>query len=117
MRAGSSVAGERLPSWAFAEEDEIVPGRYAVDLLGGGERSEAWLAWDQRLHTLVVAKLLRPDQLDDARATAGLEREARALAALNHPSIVRSFDVVLDGPRPHLVLEPLDGPRLSTLLR
>lgn len=117
MRAGSSVAGERLPSWAFAEEDEIVPGRYAVDLLGGGERSEAWLAWDERLHTLVVAKLLRPDQVSDSHARRGLEREASALAALSHPSIVRCFDAVLDGPHPHLVLESLDGPRLSTLLR
>jgi eukaryotic-like serine/threonine-protein kinase len=117
MRAGSPVAGERLPSWAFAEDAEIVPGRHAVDLLGGGERSEAWLAWDERLHTLVVAKLLRPDQVNDSHARAGLEREARALAALGHPSIVRCFDAVLDGPRPHLVLESLDGPRLSTLLR
>ena len=117
MRAGSAVADKRLTSWAFAEDDEIVPGRYAVDLLGGGERSEAWIAWDERLHTLVVAKLLRPDQVDDPQARAGLEREARALAALGHPSIVRCFDAVLDGPRPHLVLESLDGPRLSTLLR
>jgi serine/threonine protein kinase len=31
--------------------------------------------------------------------------------------IVRSFDAVLDGPRPHLVLEHLEGPRLSTLIR
>jgi len=30
---------------------------------------------------------------------------------------VRAFDAVLDGERPHLVLEYLDGPRLSTLLR
>jgi serine/threonine protein kinase len=34
-----------------------------------------------------------------------------------HPAIVRSFGAVLDGPRPHLVLEFLDGPRLSTLVR
>jgi serine/threonine protein kinase len=117
MRAGSAVADKRLTSWGFAEDDEIVPGRYAVDLLGGGERSEAWIAWDERLHTLVVAKLLRPDQVEDRQARAGLEREARALAALGHPSIVRCFDAVLDGPRPHLVLESLDGPRLSSLLR
>ena len=117
MSASPPAADADLSSWHFAEGDEIVPGRVAVELLGGGNRSEAWLAWDERLHTLVVAKLLRPDQLDDARALAGLEREARALAALSHPSIVRRFGAVLDGPRPHLVLESLDGPRLSTLLR
>lgn len=48
---------------------------------------------------------------------AGIAGEARALERLSHPTIVRAFDVVLGGARPHLVLELLDGPRLSTLLR
>ena len=39
------------------------------------------------------------------------------LGRLDHPVIVRGFDSVLDGPRPHLVLEHLEGPRLSTLIR
>jgi serine/threonine protein kinase len=39
------------------------------------------------------------------------------LARLNHPVIVRSFAAELDGPRPHVVLEHLEGPRLSSLLR
>jgi serine/threonine protein kinase len=39
------------------------------------------------------------------------------LGRLSHPVIVRAFDAVTDGPRPHVVLEFLDGPRLSTLLR
>ena len=43
--------------------------------------------------------------------------EANLLARLQHPVIVRSFGVALDGERPHLVLEHLEGPRLSTLLR
>ncbi|MDQ3554713.1 MAG: serine/threonine protein kinase [Chloroflexota bacterium] len=104
-------------SWRFQEGEEIVPGRHAVQLLGGGKRSEAYLAWDDRLHALVVAKILRPTELEDEAAHRGLAREALALARLQHPSIVRCFDAVPDGPRPHLVLESLDGPRLSTLIR
>ena len=104
-------------SWNFAENEEIASGRYAVQLLGGGTRAEAWVAWDQRLHTLVVVKILRPDLVVDAAALAALEREARVLNELQHPAIVRCFDAALDGPRPHLVLESLDGPRLSTLVR
>ncbi len=104
-------------SWNFAEGDEIVPGRYAVHLLGGGTRAEAWVAWDARLHTLVVAKLLRPDHVANEASVAALAREARVLRQLQHPAIVRLFDEVLDGPRPHIVLESLDGPRLSTLVR
>jgi serine/threonine protein kinase len=39
------------------------------------------------------------------------------LSRLAHPVIVRAFDADLDGDRPHVVLEHLDGPRLSSLLR
>jgi eukaryotic-like serine/threonine-protein kinase len=104
-------------SWDFEEGDEIVPGRHAVQLLGGGHRYEAYIAWDDALYTLVVAKIVRPAQAAESSARDVLAREARALAALNHPVIVRSFGAVLDGERPHLVLEFLDGPRLSTLIR
>jgi eukaryotic-like serine/threonine-protein kinase len=103
-------------SWGFHEGDEIVPGRHATRLLGGGRRYEAYLAWDDELHTLVVVKIVRPALLESESVRRGIEGEARALEALSHPTIVRMFDAVLDGERPHLVLEYLDGPRLSTLL-
>jgi eukaryotic-like serine/threonine-protein kinase len=103
-------------SWAFHEGDEIVPGRYATRLLGGGKRYEAYLAWDDDLHTLVVVKIVRPALVESESVRRGIEGEARALEALSHPTIVRMFDAVLEGERPHIVLEHLDGPRLSTLL-
>jgi serine/threonine-protein kinase len=104
-------------SWRFAEGDEIAPGRSAVRLLGGGHRYEAYLAWDDALRVLVAVKVVRPELVDDVGVLAGLAGEARALDRLDHPSIVRSFDAVLGGERPHLVLELLDGPRLSALVR
>ena len=106
-----------MDSWGFAEGDEIGAGREAVRLLGGGHRYEAWLAWDEHLRTLVVAKLLRPDQADDPAARRGLVAEARMLARLAHPLLVRSFGAELAGERPQLVLEFVEGPRLSTLIR
>ena len=94
-----------------------MPGRRALSLLGGGDRYEAYVAWDDRLHIPVVAKILRRHLVDDPRARAAIAAEAAALERLEHPVLVRSFGAVLDGDRPHLVLEFLDGPRLSTLLR
>lgn len=104
-------------SWELTEGDELAPGRYVSRLLGGGHRYEAYLTWDDELHTLVVVKVVRPGLVDHRPTRAGLASEARALRALAHPIIVRSFDAVLDDERPHLVLEHLDGPRLSTLIR
>jgi eukaryotic-like serine/threonine-protein kinase len=113
---GVSMSGG-LESWGFAEGDEIAPRRRAVRLLGGGNRYEAWLAWDERLRALVVAKLLRPAQARDPAARRGLAAEAAMLGRLSHPLLVRSFGAELDGARPHLVLEFVEGPRLSTLIR
>jgi serine/threonine protein kinase len=104
-------------TWAFSEGDEIVAGRYATRLLGGGRRYEAYLAWDDELHALVVVKIVRPELVDSATVRRGIEGEALALRSLSHPTIVRMFDAVPEGERPHLVLEYLDGPRLSTLIR
>ncbi|HET6831621.1 MAG TPA: protein kinase [Solirubrobacterales bacterium] len=85
--------------------------------LGGGRRYEAFLAWDDHLRTTVVAKLVRPDRVDEAATLRGLADEAEALAALNHPVIVRGFGAELAGARPQLLLEHLEGPRLSSLIR
>jgi eukaryotic-like serine/threonine-protein kinase len=104
-------------SWDLAEGDEIALGRSALTRLGGGHHYEAYLAFDERLHAIVVAKLVRPHLVDDPHTLAGLEAEAAMLDRLDHPVIVRAFDAVVDGPRPHLVLEHLEGPRLSTLIR
>jgi eukaryotic-like serine/threonine-protein kinase len=116
MERATSEA-RRSSRWGFDEGDEIAPGRHALKRLGGGHRFEAYLAWDDRLHAVVVAKVLRPQLVEDDHALAGLAAEAEMLARLNHPVLLRSFSATLDGPRPQLVLEHLEGPRLSTLVR
>jgi serine/threonine protein kinase len=104
-------------SWGFLEGDEIVPGRVALSRLGGGTLFETYLAWDDRLFFIVVAKLIRPDRVGEASAANRLGREAETLARLSHPVLVRSFGAVLEGSRPHLVLEHTEGPTLKSLLR
>ena len=103
--------------WRFAEGVEIVPGRLAVRLLGGGERYETYLAWDERLLSLVVLKVVRPHLVDDPHSLRGLAAEAELVERLRHPVLVRGFGAVVEGPRPYLALEHLEGPRLSTLIR
>ena len=118
--APSAMKGRRMSnkeSWGFEEGDEIVPGRHALRSLGGGHRYQTYLAWDEEMLSLVVAKLLRPNVLGSEGALRTLAAEASALSVLNHPVLLRSFGAQLEGPRPHLVLEFLEGPPLSTLLR
>ncbi len=103
--------------WGLEPGDEIAPGLHALSLLGGGERYEAYLAFDDRLHYRVVVKVLRPQQAHDRAALRGLRREAEALDRVQHPVVIRSFGAHLDGDRPLLILELAEGPRLSTDLR
>ena len=119
MAAGRSDQQGELPasSWGFEEGEEIAPGRSAVRLLGGGRSYEAYLAWDDRLFGLVVAKILRPGFAEEAASRRQIAAEARALEALQHPVLPRCFDAPIDGDKPHLALEFLEGPRLSTLVR
>lgn len=102
--------------WGLTEGDPIAPGLTAVADLGGGTMYEVWLAFDERLHTLVVVKMLRPAGVDVPSSRHGFEREIEMLERLRHPSIVRMFSHDAQALRPHVVLEYVDGPTLSSLI-
>ena len=104
-------------SWGFASGDEIVPGRTMQTLLGGGERYEAYVAWNHRLMTPTVIKILRPDMVDDERARRSMAKEGELLASLQHPGLTRLFDMDATGDRPFIEIEYVEGPRLSSLIR
>jgi serine/threonine protein kinase len=104
-------------SWEFEEGASIGGERTVLRKIGGGNRYEVYLAWDEHLFSLVVAKLLRPDQVEDDHALRELGAEAEVLDRLAHPVIVRGFDAVLDGAHPHLVIEHLEGPSLRRLIK
>jgi eukaryotic-like serine/threonine-protein kinase len=104
-------------SWGFSEGDEIDPGRTVLKAIGGGNRYEVFLVWDDSLFALGVAKVLRPGQAEEEKALKDLALEVEALETLAHPVLVRCFDAVLEGPYPHVLIEHLEGPSLRRLLR
>jgi eukaryotic-like serine/threonine-protein kinase len=104
-------------SWEFEEGEELHPGRIVLKPIGGGNRYEVVLVWDEALYALGVAKVLRPGQAAEEKALRDLGLEVEALNALAHPTLVRSFDAVLEGPRPHVLIEHLEGPSLRRLIR
>lgn len=104
-------------SWQLAEGDPFTPDLTVISKLGGGAAYEAYLAFDEITYTAVVVKAVRPAQVADEATLRGLRREAETLEQLAHPALVRLLRTAPEGGRPHLVLEHLDGPRLSTLVR
>jgi serine/threonine protein kinase len=114
---GEVAAATEVRSWGFSEGHEIAPGRTVLKPIGGGHRYEVCLVWDERLFAIMVAKIVRPDLVEDEDALRGLRREAEALAALSHPVILRGFGSHFEGPHPHVLVEHLEGPTLRRLIR
>lgn len=109
--------GRDRDSWGFGRGDAITPDLTAMKLLGGGAAYEAYLAFDDVTYGPVVVKVVRPGEVEDEKTLRGLRREVDTLARVNHPVMMRGLRSETAGDRPHLVLEHLDGPRLSSLIR
>jgi eukaryotic-like serine/threonine-protein kinase len=113
--ARESRAGKS--KWEFEEGDEIAAGRTILKGIGGGNRYEVYLVWDEGLFAICVAKILRPDQVEDEGALRDLRLEAELLESIAHPVIVRGFDLVPEGRHPHLMIEHFEGPSLRRLIK
>src|SRR6187200_851767 len=92
-------------------------GRYEIlGLLGSGGMGEVYRARDTQLHREVALKLLPEAATGDAVSEARFEREARAIASVNHPNICAIYDVGVDAGRRFLVMELLHGETLQQRL-
>lgn len=105
----------------------VLSGRYERgELIGRGGMADVYRGLDTLLGRTVAIKLLRPDLARDPQFQARFKREAQAVAALNHPSIVAIYDTgdhaVLGDAEdrmrvPYIVMEFVDGKTLRDLIR
>jgi serine/threonine protein kinase len=85
--------------------------------LGAGGMGEVYRARDTRLDRSVAIKILPPAIADSAEHRARFEREARAIAALNHPHICTLHDVGEANGATFLVMEHVAGETLAQRLK
>ncbi|NPV86721.1 MAG: serine/threonine protein kinase [Anaerolineae bacterium] len=85
-------------------------GRYEIiQQIGEGGMATVYRARDTRLEREVAIKVIRSDQALSEKFLLRFEREAKALAKLNHPNIVRIYDYGEHEGRPYLVMDYLSG--------
>ena len=97
--------------------ETIVAHRYRVlEQLGRGGMGVVWRARDERLERDVALKVLHPWVADDPELRERFEREASALARLEHPNVVRLYDVLENEGQTVLVMELVEGVALETLV-
>ncbi len=65
----------------------------------------------------VAVKVLPTAKADDASSLERFYREARAVAALDHPNIVRAYDIDQDDKLHFLVMEHVDGASLQEIVK
>ena len=105
----------------------VLSGRYELgELIGRGGMADVFRGVDTRLGRTVAVKLLRPDLARDPQFQARFKREAQAVAALNHPSIVAVFDTgdhAVPGDHddsvrvPYIVMEFVSGKTIRDMMR
>ena len=92
-------------------------GRYQVKAeLGKGGMAVVYLATDPRFGRDVAIKVLPRTFQDQSDARARFQREARVIAALEHPAIVPVYDFGEEDGQPYLVMRHMSGGSLADLL-
>ncbi|MBI4790127.1 MAG: serine/threonine protein kinase [Chloroflexi bacterium] len=93
-------------------------GKYRlVEKLGQGGMAQVYKAYQPDLERYVAIKVLHPHLTEDEEFAARFRHEAKAVAALEHPHIVRIYDFDSDHGLAFLVMEFLNGTSLKARLR
>jgi serine/threonine-protein kinase len=99
----------------------ILGDRYQLGaMIGTGGMADVYVAEDQRLHREVAVKILRSDLARDPSFVTRFNKEALAVAALNHPGIVSVYDSGKEdtpsGAMPYIVMEYVEGQTLRDIM-
>ncbi len=94
----------------------FLSGKYKVlEHLGSGGMGAVFLCEHRHMRRRVAVKVLAPDPSDPTHVQR-YQHEAQAIAMLDHPNIVRAFDLDREGNLHFLVMEYVDGTSLQYLI-
>jgi tRNA A-37 threonylcarbamoyl transferase component Bud32 len=100
----------------FAVGESVGPYRI-MEQLGQGGMATVYKAYHAALDRYVAIKVLHPAFLQDPNFLKRFQREARAVARLEHPNIVPVYDFAEHDGQPYLVMKFIEGDTLKARLR
>ena len=99
-------------------EGQVVAQRYKViNLIGEGSGGEVYKVWDNKRSTYLALKLLKPEWNNNPQLIASFLDEAKSLANLQHPNIVRFYELVTDEDLTFFLMDYVDGITLRTIIK
>ncbi|MCB9672758.1 MAG: serine/threonine protein kinase [Alphaproteobacteria bacterium] len=88
----------------------LVGDRYQITRrLGKGGMSRVYLAWDSRLRMWGALKVMSREAVSDEVLRNRFAQEARVMARLSHPHLIRLFDLRDDVETPYMAMEYMEG--------
>lgn len=85
-------------------------GRYEIrELIGVGGMAEVYKAYDCIEDRVVAVKILKEEYISNEEFITRFKNESKAIAVLNHPNIVRVYDVSFGDLIQYIVMEYVDG--------
>ena len=119
--AKALVAAKGLTRWQAAQllagRSSFMLGKYRLlDLLGRGGMGSVFAAEHKAFGRRVALKIISKQTGRDPEQLERFLAEARRIAALDHPNIVRAFDVDHEGERYFLVMEYVEGRDLQQIV-
>ncbi|HMK08324.1 MAG TPA: protein kinase, partial [Anaerolineales bacterium] len=100
----------------FAVGENVGPYRI-IEQLGQGGMATVYKAYHAALDRYVAIKVLHPAFLQDPNFLKRFQREAKAVARLEHPNIVPVYDFAEHNGQPYLVMKYIEGDTLKARLR
>ncbi len=116
----SVLSGIDKPVAAEAGQDELpeyLSGHRILGAIGSGGMGRVLLAMDQGLGRKVAIKVLNPLLVHIPQVRTRFMQEARALARVSHPNIVRIYNLGQPEEIPHFVMEYVEGVPLTDAAR
>ena len=108
LRSLADIAGT-----ASSSRPDILSGYKILDEIGSGGMGRVFLALDEGLGRRVAIKTLASRYSNDSHLRARFMQEARSMAQLSHPNVVRIYNLGQPGEIPHFVMEYVVGVPLT----
>ena len=90
--------------------NQRLDGRYLIEqLLGSGGMANVYKGHDTQTGRTVAIKVLREEFLENTDLVRRFKNESKAISVLDHPNIVKVYDVNMTGNLQYIVMEYIDG--------
>ncbi len=93
-------------------------GRYLIQsLVGVGGMANVYRGIDEKTGNAIAVKVLKEEFLDNEELVRRFKNESKAISILNHPNIVKVYDVSVTDRLQYIVMEYVDGITLKEYLK